>query len=118
MVSGVDIVKERVTAGYFLTWEKVVNSDGKDAGGKGKNLGRLYRYGFSVPAGGALTAASYRDFLKHDDMDGLMHAAAAIRADEIFTGEKILEEIRQKINDGKIPETIIHEDFLFICRCA
>jgi phosphohistidine swiveling domain-containing protein len=109
MVSGVDIVKERGIARYFLTWKEVVHADGKDAGGKGKNLGRLYRYGFSVPAGGVLTAASYLDFLKNNDLEGPIHAAADIRADEIFCIEKILEEIRQKIIDGNIPETIIDE---------
>lgn len=67
MVSGVDIVKESGIAGYFLAWEEVVNSDGKDVGGKGINLGRLYRYGFSVPSGGVLTVASYLDFLKRND---------------------------------------------------
>ncbi len=94
---------------YFLNWEEAANSAEGEAGGKGYNLGRLHRYGFPVPSGGVLIAASYREFLRYNDPDHLVQAAAAIKAEDVLNCEKILEEIRDKINNGRIGEDIKRE---------
>ncbi|VVB56390.1 Phosphoenolpyruvate synthase [uncultured archaeon] len=96
---------------YFLNWEESAGSDSAEVGGKGLNLGRLHRYGFSVPAGFVLTSRAYRDFLQFNNLAGYINAAYGIRAEAVNdpANEKILEEIRRKINEGQIPGTIRQE---------
>ena len=96
---------------YFLNWEGSSNSDAAEVGGKGLNLGRLHRYGFPVPAGFVLTSRAYHDFLQYNKLEESIHAASGIRAEAVNdpANEKILEEIRRKINEGQIPGTIQQE---------
>ncbi|MCZ7359137.1 MAG: hypothetical protein O8C55_03585, partial [Candidatus Methanoperedens sp.] len=94
---------------YFLGWEESESSPVTDVGGKGKNLGRLHRYGFSVPLGGVLISQAYPDFLDHNELAGSIQALAAIKADEVLTGEKQLEGVRQKIYERHIPDLILKE---------
>ncbi|NJD53490.1 MAG: pyruvate, phosphate dikinase [Candidatus Methanoperedens sp.] len=96
---------------YFLNWEESANSCSAEAGGKGLNLGRLHRYGFSVPDGGVLTSFAYRDFLQANNLAGSINAAYGIRAEFVNdpVNEKKLEEIRRNINEGQIPVTVRQE---------
>ncbi|HEY9247034.1 MAG TPA: PEP/pyruvate-binding domain-containing protein, partial [Candidatus Methanoperedens sp.] len=94
---------------YFLNWEESAESEITEAGGKGLNLGRLYRYGFQVPAGGVLTARAYQDFLEHNGLAEPIHAAASIKAEEALESEEMLEDIRRKINEGHIPGAVRQE---------
>lgn len=95
----------------FLNWEESAKSDPAEVGGKGYNLGRLHRYGFPVPAGGVLTSRAYRDFLEYNKLEESIHASSDIRAEAVNdqANEKVLEEIRRKINEGQIPGTIRQE---------
>ena len=96
---------------YFLNWEESANSCSAEVGGKGLNLGRLHRYGFSVPDGGVLTSPAYRDFLQFNNLAGSINAAYGIRAELVNdpVNEKKLEEIRRNINEGQIPATVRQE---------
>ncbi len=109
MGSGVDIMNKEMIKKYFLNWEETARYTGEETGGKGQNLGRLHRYGFQVPAGGVLVTASYREFLQYNDLEHLVQAADAVKADDVLNSEKLLEEIREKINNGQIGEDILHE---------
>lgn len=95
----------------FLNWEESARSDPAEVGGKGYNLGRLHRYGFPVPTGGVLTSRAYRDFLQCNRLEESINAASGIGAEAVNdpANEKILEEIRRKINEGQIPGTIRQE---------
>ncbi|MCX9088364.1 MAG: PEP-utilizing enzyme [Candidatus Methanoperedens sp.] len=96
---------------YFLNWEESANSCPAEVGGKGLNLGRLHRYGFSVPGGGVLTSPAYRDFLQFNNLTGSINAACDIRAELVNdpVNEKNLEEIRRNINEGQVPVTVRQE---------
>jgi len=96
---------------YFLNWEESANSDPAEVGGKGHNLGRLQRYGFPVPGWGVLTSRAYRDFLQFNKLEESIHVTSGIRAEAVNdpANEKILEEIRRKINEGQIPSIIRQE---------
>ncbi|CAG0962438.1 MAG: PEP-utilizing enzyme [Candidatus Methanoperedens sp.] len=94
---------------YFLDWEGSANSGITEVGGKGQNLGSLHRYGFLVPAGGVLTARAYQDFMQHNGLAELIHAAASIKAKEALENEEMLGEIRRKINEGHLPDAIWQE---------
>lgn len=95
----------------FLNWEESAKSDPAEVGGKGYNLGRLHRYGFPVPAGGILTSRAYRDFLQCNRLEESINASSEIRAEAVNdqANEKVLEEIRRKINEGQIPGTVRQE---------
>jgi len=96
---------------YFLNWDEAFNSTAAQVGGKGHNLARLHKYGFQVPAGGVLISRVYRDFLESNGLSDLLNAVAPIKAEAVMDPaiEKILAEIRQKINDGQVPEICIQE---------
>ena len=94
---------------YFLNWEESAESEITESGGKGLNLGRLYRYGFQVPVGGVLAAGAYREFLRHNGSMDSIHAACTIRAEDVFANEDILDDIRRKIKNSRIPEAIWQE---------
>ncbi|NJD77876.1 MAG: pyruvate, phosphate dikinase [Candidatus Methanoperedens sp.] len=101
----------KITEKYFLNWEEAFSSAIQDAGGKGKNLGSLHRYGFPVPAGGVLTSRAYWDFFQHNDLMETIHAASSINAEDVLepANEKMLIDIRQKITEGEVPDIILQE---------
>ncbi|OPJ59638.1 PEP/pyruvate-binding domain-containing protein [Clostridium oryzae] len=62
---------------YFLTWEEAFKSGVSLVGGKGWNLGRLDRYGFSIPKGVVLTALAYDEYMKHNQLEELISSFAS-----------------------------------------
>ena len=52
-----------------LGWEEAFAAGPEICGGKGFNLGRLHRYGFRVPRGGAIPAVWYRELLAQTPAD-------------------------------------------------
>ncbi len=76
------------------------------AGGKGWNLGRLDRYGFTVPHGCVIAAGAYRAFLQHNDLQDLLNWLAAIpaeRADATDVGDR-LAELRSRMQSAPMPD--------------
>jgi rifampicin phosphotransferase len=71
----------------------------------------LQRYGFLVPVWGVLTSHAYRDFLHYNKLDDTINTSSSIRAEAVNdpANEKILEEIRRKINEGQIHGIIRQE---------
>ena len=57
---------------YLLTWEEAFQSGVSHVGGKGWNLGRLTRYGFSIPQGGVLTVQAYDEYIKHNQLQEIV----------------------------------------------
>jgi len=93
---------------FFLNWDESYNLS-TAVGGKGRNLGRLYRYGFPLPIGGVLSARAYQDFLHHNSLEDAIKSVASITAEEVMANEEILIKIRRKIDEGNISETILKE---------
>jgi len=75
---------------FFLNWDESYNLSTAEVGGKGRNLGRLYRYGFPVPIGGVLSARAYQDFLHHNSLEDAIKSVASITAEEVMANEEIL----------------------------
>lgn len=94
---------------FFLNWREAYQAGTESAGGKGRNLGRLDRYGFRVPPGGVLTAEAYREFVEFNDLhQDLAEIAEAVTKDTIGqkeTGQR-LALIRENILQGRVPEQI------------
>src|SRR3972149_3240583 len=97
------------TKKYFFNWDESASSQALETGGKGKNLGRLHRYGFPVPIGGVLTSTAYWDFLQYNMLSDSISDVASIHAEAVLdsASEKILTEIRRKISVGQVPEIIM-----------
>jgi len=77
------------------------------AGGKGVNLVRLARAGFSVPPGFIVTTAAYRSFVSaHDLTTTITTALTGLRADDAAALERSSTVIRTAFRMGKVPETI------------
>lgn len=97
---------------YFLTWKEVFKSDVSLVGGKGWNLGRLDRYGFSVPQGAVLIAKAYDQYMKYNRFDELIsNFSSSItlkNLDECNVKDR-LHQLRKKIMNGSMPPAIAEE---------
>jgi len=82
------------------------------AGEKGWNLGRLERYGFKVPAGGALTAEAYRCFIEENNLleaTGKITQSVTIENIEEKETEQKLYLLREKIMNGHFRTSVRDE---------
>lgn len=97
---------------YLLTWEEAFQSGVSLVGGKGWNLGRLARYGFSIPQGGVLTAQAYDEYIKHNQLQEIVDNIASFTTlenlDEADVKDR-LDQLRRKIMCGSIPPFIAQE---------
>jgi rifampicin phosphotransferase len=90
---------------FLLNWEEAAQAGPEVAGGKGWNLGRLHRYGFTVPTGGVLTTVLYSRIVESPTVRPLLNRLEAI-AD--FTGDNpqtaaALQAVRQAIRAAEPP---------------
>ncbi len=97
---------------FFFNWPEAFTAGVEDVGGKGWNLGRLERYGFTIPVGGVLTADAYRAFISENKLsEAIVKLSAKITITNIT--EKEIEEdlfqLREKIKAGLFPVYIQDE---------
>ncbi len=103
---------EKSCGTLFLRWPAAFQAGSKVAGGKGWNLGRLDRYGFTVPAGGVLGAAAYQDFVEKNHLfESIETVKQTVTVDNIW--QKGIDEglfsLREKIKNGCISPYIREE---------
>lgn len=80
------------------------------AGGKGANLSRLMRAGFSVPNGFIISTQAYRDFVNANALEEkILHALANVPADNLDALERASSSIRHAFNDGTLPQPLADE---------
>jgi len=101
-----------VGKGFFYNWPKAFTAGVEAVGGKGWNLSRLERYGFTIPVGGVLIADAYRAFIKENNLSGaIAKISAKVTVSNI--AEKEIEEellkLREKIIAGLFPLYIQEE---------
>jgi pyruvate,water dikinase len=79
-----------------------------EVGGKGRNLGRLHRYGFPVPAGGVLAADAYIQLMAAPALRALAAEAGRLQADETGTpeGSRALAAMREGIGATPLPSGV------------
>jgi pyruvate,water dikinase len=84
-------------------------------GGKGINLTRLARAGFSVPGGFLVTTEAYRSFVASNDLESfILSTASAAPADDPAALEEASAAIRERFAGGRIPadlETALREAY-------
>jgi len=103
---------EKSRGAYFFAWPEAFQAGVESAGGKGWDLGRLYRYGFNVPAGGVLSAGAYQGFIIENNLlEDMAEITNSVNAGNI--GEKEIEQklslLRGKIKARHIPSNIRDE---------
>lgn len=90
----------------FLPWDRAFDAGPLTAGGKGWNLGRLHRYGYTVPRGGVLPAHAYREFLSHNRLEPLIRESPGVlRFDNLSDSHALdmLGKLHSAIAAGVVP---------------
>jgi pyruvate,water dikinase len=97
---------------YIYNWDEASQSGMQQVGGKGRNLGRLARYGFRVPKGGVLTTQAYEEFIEHNRLPDLIRniskSPSTGNIDEAEFGENLVQ-LRKKITESTIPQLIVDD---------
>jgi pyruvate,water dikinase len=95
----------------LLNWPDAALAGPLVCGGKGWNLGRLYRYGFHVPVGGVLVSEVYTRFMAEPGMQGLQTEMANIVATQAAEPqvELKLATLRANITSAGLPVDVAAE---------
>lgn len=85
------------------------------AGGKGANLARLTRAGFTVPPGFILSTETYREFVVENNLSGVINESfAGLSAEDAVGLEVVSARIRSAFSAGVLPaenKTAIRENY-------
>ncbi|KJS12922.1 MAG: hypothetical protein VR67_07030 [Peptococcaceae bacterium BRH_c8a] len=90
----------------ILNWDEALKAGPMVAGGKGRNLGRLDRYGFPVPPGCVLSTQAYLIFIEHNGLGKMIKEFALGITVANVTDPKIEQQLarfRDKIIGGALP---------------
>jgi len=95
-----------VGKGFFYNWPEAFTAGVEAVGGKGWNLARLERYGFTIPVGGVMSADAYRAFIRENNLSGAI-AKISSKVTVANIAEKEIEEelfqLRERIKAGLFP---------------
>ncbi|MDX1252122.1 MAG: pyruvate, phosphate dikinase [Gammaproteobacteria bacterium] len=91
---------------WLVDWPAAYSSGSAWCGGKGWNLARLRHCGFSVPSGGVLTSALYRQVMACPGTEALSKKVRAIPADDLLsdTAADALNALRNAILAASLPD--------------
>lgn len=105
-----------IKAGPLFTYAEAATAGPTIVGGKGWNLGRLARYGFTVPVGAVLAAEAYREHLSDAGIGAHLAAVANVLATATDAPETIahLDAIRAAIMGTPLSTSVVEavRDFL------
>lgn len=95
-----------------LNWQEAYEAGSAIVGGKAWNLGRLVRYGFTVPPGVALIAVAYEEFIEQNGLRELIkQVAEQVSPESLACGEvnKELRILRERIETGTMPPALAEQ---------
>jgi len=96
--------------GRIIWISELSKNDGNLGGGKGANLGEMYRAGFPVPQAFVITTIAYDYFLEktgiREKIDDMLKK---INVDDIVHLENLAKQIRELIVSSKMPDDLKHE---------
>ncbi len=92
-------------------FEELGRDDVAQVGGKNASLGEMIQQlgglGVQVPGGFAVTAAAYREFLSHNDLDDLLRRELdGLDVTDVEALERASRALRQAIVAGELPEAL------------
>jgi phosphohistidine swiveling domain-containing protein len=78
------------------------------SGGKGANLHKLIRYGFSVPDGFVINTRAFDEFLKHNNLSSIIKKElSSVRVDNHDTISLASNNIKREIIEAEIPGEVM-----------
>jgi pyruvate,water dikinase len=92
-----------------LNWQEAYAAGPQIVGGKAWNLGRLARYGFTVPPDVALIAVAYEKFIEQNNLRDLIKRIAVEVSLESLAGgaPEALHLLRERIVAGTMPPAVV-----------
>src|SRR5579859_827081 len=96
---------------YVLSFQEIDRTKFMAAGGKGANLGELYRIkGIEVPDGFCVTTGAFKKITEtNPELNSLLDELARLKAEEISTISEVSAKIRRLIERIPIPKDIAEE---------
>ncbi len=92
---------------YAKWFEDITKDMVKEAGGKGANLGEMFRAGFPVPPGFVVLSKAYFDFIKYNKIDEKIRSILKdLDVEDSLKLQKAAKQIQLLILSGEIPEKI------------
>ncbi|MDA1092048.1 MAG: PEP-utilizing enzyme [Acidobacteria bacterium] len=94
--------------GPVFTWEQAYAAGASIVGGKGWNLSRLHRYGFDVPAGGALDARVYQSLIETPQLAGDLEAIREVGGEDVASARvgELLAGVRARLVAVGLPDAV------------
>jgi len=94
----------------ILNWQEAYAAGPAVVGGKAWNLGRLVRYGFPVPPGVVLIAATYEAFIEHNNLREMVKQVAdqvSLESLADGVGNSTLQCLREQIVCATMPPALV-----------
>lgn len=90
---------------HVFNWHEAFEAGAERCGGKGFNLARLARYGFSVPRGGVIAADVYSLVMSTPQVADAVRAVSTLGADDVLTtrAQADLERVRLAVVSTPLP---------------
>jgi len=103
--------KEKIKHPDFIKWfSELDKNSGNVAGGKGANLGEIYKLKISVPQGFAVTAQAYNYYIKKACLDEkIKEILGKINYEETDELNRFTKEIREMIEKAAMPPEMEEE---------
>ena len=94
----------------ILWFRSISKNDTATVGGKGANLGEIFRAGFPVPNGFCVTAQAYFDFLKKTGLDKkIAQLLSGVSADNTKQLNQASGQVKRAILRSNLPENLKKE---------
>ena len=95
---------------YVKMLNKIAGKDFSLTGGKGSNLGEMIRAGLPVPGGFVVLTTAYNDYIEFNNFQvEIEKILKDLKPHEINKIETASQQIRNKINEARIPDKIVEE---------
>jgi pyruvate,water dikinase len=95
----------------YVAWFKDLTKDSISvAGGKGANLGEMFRLGLPVPGGFAVTAQTYKEYIERTRIkEKIASLLQGLNTEDNDTLQKVAEEVQKLILSTPIPDDMAEE---------
>ncbi len=95
---------------YVMNFSRITREDVAIVGGKGANLGEMYRSGFPVPNGFCITAEAYRAMIKENDLERkIRQTLEGLDVSDSRKLDRAAAKVKSLIVRARIPDAMAQE---------
>ncbi len=107
----IEITENKSQTNKILDWSQAALAGTTLCGGKGANLGQLYRYGFRIPKGGVISASLYQTLMLDSKLSSLQKELSEVSALDVSEPDIVekLDHIRSVFEHITLPTEFITE---------